>query len=783
MIKRTILIIFSLLALTTSCFSQNTLAGKVVDAGGNPISYANIQMLSMPDSAFVQGCVSGVDGSFVIQYPDSIDAMLKLSGVGYKESWIKLSQRQSSENTFVLTEDAYALSDITVTARKRMVKSLVDRYQIDIANLKDRSFDMMDLLAKVPGVIVSNDMPSILGKSGFRLMVNNHIQKITGSQAVAYLKSIDLRNVDKLEIIQNPPAKYEAEGDYGIIHIITKKSERSMGGRISDGLSYADNYWTNDTYLSFNAQTGKLSVFALGSYLYGKNKYKEWNSQNYRGFERISDMEQVNRPQNYSLYAGIDYGLTKNVSFGGSVSWYNGKMKRCGNDIITTKSVSVIADSVITSTLERDMPLTKRDAMLYFSCQNKNAGVELSANYFDYDNQQNSHYDSFLNTGAKVEKDVAFYNDNSNHVKGFSGMADFNLTLNPITFTFGGKITASKTPTETSYTPKVVDFTANSTYRENIYAFYAQATSRIGKQISVKLGFRYEGTHTKTIVDGDYDDINRKYGNWFPNMFVSYKINANNSFRLSYTGSIQRPNLQYISPFVIYSTIKDYTSGNPYLKPVTTQRLGLNYTFMGNLIVEMYYSVSNNIISQILNMDEESRVTESKWENGKRNKTLGLNLMYIWDRLKWVSGTFFAFGSYVNSSSKTPYTREHSEYANGVLMMNLNFMMNAKRTWTCGLNARYTSTENNCDTKTEGYGNLGCYTQIALLKKSLTANLSVNNILQPKVKGEAYSNGMTMHFENCYSPLTIKLSLAYTFGLSKRDKTQKYGDKDIKNRI
>ncbi len=77
MLTRKILIIFSFLAITTSCFSQNTLTGKVVDAGHNPINYANIRILSMPDSAFVQGCVSGEDGTFVIQYPDSIDAMLK----------------------------------------------------------------------------------------------------------------------------------------------------------------------------------------------------------------------------------------------------------------------------------------------------------------------------------------------------------------------------------------------------------------------------------------------------------------------------------------------------------------------------------------------------------------------------------------------------------------------------------------------------------------------------------------------------------------------------------
>lgn len=124
----------------------------------------------------------------------------------------------------------------------------------------------------------------------------------------------------------------------------------------------------------------------------------------------------------------------------------------------------------------------------------------------------------------------------------------------------------------------------------------------------------------KTILDVEAGGIDRKYENWFPNMFLTYDINDNNTLRLTYTGSIERPNLQYISPFVIYSDTKDYTSGNPYLKPVTTNRVGLDYTFMGNLVVGMYYSVSNNMISQVISMDEDSRLTETKWENARKTR-------------------------------------------------------------------------------------------------------------------------------------------------------------------
>lgn len=775
------LILLFFLFVIQNCDAQSVFKGMVWDEQKVPIGYANAQLLAMRDSAFVVGGVSDEKGEFCLQLPDTTTYILKLSCVGYEDKLVELSHNMHNA-TFTLRAEAYNLSGVTISARRRMVKSLVDRYQIDVACLKGYSFDMMDLLAKTPGVIVENGTPSIIGKSGFRIMVNNRMQRIEGSQAVAYLKSLDMDNVDKIEVIQNPPAKYEAEGDYGIIHIITKKPQTMMGCRLSEGISEASGYWTNDSYVSTNVVSGKLSLFAMTSLLAGRNQYTEWNSQDFSTFTRITDCKQINHPQNYNVYAGVDYAFTKQLSLGGNFSWYEDKMKRNSNNTITTHEADLHMDSVITSYLDRDMPLRKRDATVYVSFQAKKAGVELSGSYFDYDNHQDSQYRSYLNKEGNMADDVAFFNNNTNHVKGASGMADFNFSLSPVELTLGGKITYSKTPTSACYEPKIVDYDNKSTYEERIYAFYAQAMSHLNKKLSIKVGFRYEATHTTTILT-DADNINRKYENWFPNMFFSYRINDDNSIRLSYSGSIQRPNLQYISPFVIYSTTKDYASGNPYLKPLTINRLGLDYTFMGNLLVGLYYSVNNNMISQIIHMDEESRITESKWENGKCNKNLGLNVIYYWNQLKWLNAAFMAFGSYVNSKSKTSLTKAHSEYGKAVLMANLNFMMNASRTWTCGLNARYSTAEKNCDQRIDGFGNVGCYTQVAMLKKKLTANLSFSNLLEPKMKGTAYSNGKMMHFSNSYSPFTIKLALAYTLGVTKKDKTQGYGDKEIKNRL
>lgn len=782
MVIRKILLIFSFLIFVVNGFGQKSMVGKIVDSKNNPVGYANIQLLSLPDSSFVQGCIAGEDGKFDIPLPDSLNCILKISSVGYQDLYVGLSSKVTI-TTFVMKEEAYNLSSITVTARKRMIKSLVDRYQIDMKGLKDYSFDMIDLLSKAPGVLVDNGVPSIWGKSGFRVMVNNRIQKMDVSQAVAYLKSLDMNHVDKVEIIQNPPAKYEAEGNYGIIHIITKKNQRSLGIRLADELSYATTYLTNSTNFSMSMENGKLGVYAMGSYLNGKNRWYEHNSQDYKSFVRTSNMEQVNHPQEYNLYASADYSLSKQINIGGNLSWYKSKMRRNSSNEVFTKELNDSQDSVITSTLDRDMPLVKRDATLYFSYQAKNVGLELSGSYFDYDNQQNSLYYSWLDVEGKNNSYINFQNDNSNHLKGFSGMADFNVSLLKTDFTFGGKWTSSKTPTTAYYYPVITNYKNSSTYKENIYAFYAQAMRKLGNKLSVKIGARYEKTNMKTMVDTEEGNIDRNYGNWFPNMFLSYNINNNNTLRLTYTGSIERPNLQYISPFVIYSDTKDYTSGNPYLKPTTTNRIGLDYTFMGNLIIGLYYSVSNNMIAQVISMDENSRLTETKWENARKNKNLGLNVMYFWNRLKWLNATFMAFGSYVDSKAMTIYTKSHSEYTKATLMMNLNFMLDSKRTWSTGLNARYSSAEKNCDTKMEAYGNLGCYVQGYFLNRKLSTNLSVSNILEPKVKGESYSNGMIMKFCNKYSPFTVKLALAYTFGVTKRDKTQHFGDKEIKGRL
>lgn len=162
MVIRKILLMFSFLAFVTNGFAQKTVVGKIVDGKNNPIGYANVQLLSLPDSSFVQGCVAKEDGTFYILLPDTIDGILKMSSVGYQDLYVRLPQKIGNE-VYVLKEDAYNLSDVTVVARKRMVKSLVDRYQIDVKTLKDYSFDMMDLLSKAPGVIMDNGVPSIWG--------------------------------------------------------------------------------------------------------------------------------------------------------------------------------------------------------------------------------------------------------------------------------------------------------------------------------------------------------------------------------------------------------------------------------------------------------------------------------------------------------------------------------------------------------------------------------------------------------------------------------------------
>lgn len=142
MVIRKFLLTFTFLVFAANGFAQKSIAGKIVDSKDNPVSYANVQLLSLPDSSFIQGCVATEDGMFDFPLPDSINGILKISCVGYIDLYVDLSQKVSP-TTFTLKEESCKLSDVTITANKRVVKSLVDRYQIDVTALKDYSFDMM----------------------------------------------------------------------------------------------------------------------------------------------------------------------------------------------------------------------------------------------------------------------------------------------------------------------------------------------------------------------------------------------------------------------------------------------------------------------------------------------------------------------------------------------------------------------------------------------------------------------------------------------------------------
>lgn len=787
--KKVILLIELMYAVILQ--AQITVTGRVIDETNQPIPYANAVLLTFPDSSFVAGNVTDKQGEFVIQHKQTGTFLLKLSCIGFADYYRQISETSENIGTITLKENTSQLKEITVTAKRNMIKQEVDRYVVDVSDIKTGRFDVIDLLSQIPGVIVQNGKPSIIGKSGLKVMINGRLLKVSGEQLTSLLKTYNINDIKNIEVITNPPARYEAEGDYGMLNfIIPKKEEGYIGGRVAENVAF-QKYWDSETSFSLNYNRKKFSLFLNNSYNGGKNYYKEYNRQYFATFERQNSIKDVLKKNDFTTRDGFELLLTKSTTLGGDFSYSYSGGKRTDKGIteifLSNAQENQNADSTILSRLQRSTPTHKLDATLYWDQKlGKNNAMWVSTNYFRYKSEQNSNYNSSIYDNASLVDDTyyQFTNLGNSDLKGGSFLLDFQFTLpHAYTLTAGGKVAFSETKSYSEYLyDKLEDRNDCFKYDENLYALYAQIAKSVTEKTSIKAGFRYEDTHTYAHSE-ESKDTKRHYGHFFPNIFVNHTFDKKNSVRLTFTGSISRPGIRYINPFVIYKDKYSYTEGDPFLKSSYSYRTGADYTHNYFLQLGLYCSIRKNLIGQVTDMQEDTGIAATKWANAKDEKVVGINGYYYWNKLQWATSTVMLMGKYVKSEANTIYTLPSTDYIQGYAYLNLQFYLNKIKTINSGLNITYLSEIKDCDIKLYAQKNIGWYFQWSTLKNRLALNFSIINILQPKTKGITYSNGMTMKINNQYNPLTFALKVSYTMGKDIKNSTKKYGDNEIKNRF
>ena len=670
------------------------------------------------------------------------------------------------------------IEQVNILVKQKLLERKADRLIFNVeASIASQGMDAGETLANVPMLKVDENLGtiSIIGKSSVNVMINGRMLNLSGTALLNYLKSIRSENISKIEVITTPPAKYEAQGNSGLINIILKKNPNlGFSGNINSGLTQRT-YSNGSTNGTLNYQTEKLSLSLKTTYIEGAKRSNErftilGESQNYSESTR-KDMWQDLTPN-----LSASYKINKNSEVG--MEYIFDKGKNGMNILNTTRNISsdLTEKNLLTNTFHREKSPTHTFST-YYDLKLDSLGKKLSfaGNFYRNNNDTEVNF-STLTLPENTVQDVRTLSKIKPQI--FSVQADLELPFKFGTVETGVKFNQFRNSADLKYlnfenNQYIIDEEKGSIfdYQEENYAVYGSFVKTIGEHWETKAGLRYENTFVKSSA------TNFNYGQWFPSAFVSYK-QEKNMFSLSYSRRINRPSMSNLNPFRWYENPYSYSTGNPLLKPSYINNYELGYTYNNKFSTSLYYLRLTNAFGQVSSLDGLSQ--NSTYINHYNNDFYGMNVSYTDTFFRFWESNITANGSYqtsevfnINAPTLKGYSFSYS--------INNTFMLT--KTIAIFLNYDQSLPNKNVNTRFENFSNLNSGFKISLMEKQLQINATVTNIFAQRFKGEMYFDDSKQLMNNYWDGRSFRLSVNYTFGNKKKinKKNISFEEKDRAN--
>ena len=593
-------------------FGQAVLSGKIKDQEQN-LSSVSVELLA-DDSVSMKTTISGNDGEFAFNNITPGFYRITCSAVGHSKflsKQIKIDTGKTILPDILLEKEAAGLKEVIVKAKKPLYEQQPDRLVINVqGSINSSGNTVLEILQKSPGISVdkqSNNI-SMNGKSGARVMMNGKLMQVPMDVVVQMLEGMSSSNVERIELITNPPSKYDAEGNAGIIHIVMKENT-GAGTNGTLGLIYGY-HWAETPGANFtiNHRGKRLACFVDYSFLRNHNLHtQEMNRRTINNnFVQILDdyshRENVTTQQN--LNAGIEWRFSDNTLVNASFTAY----RRDWNlDAVTNDINRAAADSTINTTSKVHESNIWQSATAGIGLQTKiNSKSEATFNfdYLYYNNDNPSSYDNKINYEQQNKNAFSKIDlSKSTPIKFFVAKADYIYNLSSsLTWEAGAKGVTSNLDNkvlvrrfENNVWSNDSAFTSSSALNEKLAAVYTSVKWQAGKQLLINAGLRYEYTHTSIGTPDQKNLIDRKYGYLFPSFLIKRDLSKNQDIEFSYSRRITRPTYNDIAPFVFFWGPNAFSSGNTSLFPALSDAVKLGY-HLRQWIVSMQLTHSKNEI-------------------------------------------------------------------------------------------------------------------------------------------------------------------------------------------
>jgi len=719
--------LFILFSLTSAiCLAQSknvTISGLVKDKSSQePVGYVNVVLFAEKDSTFVSGTVSADNGRFSIPSVLPGNYFLELSFVGYTTKRQSLYVGNLTDfldlATIELVEDSKVLAEVVVTGEIEAVSQELNKQTYTVSdNISQQGGSVLQAMQNLPGVTIDNGKLLIRGNEKVVVLIDGKQTALTGFGNQGGLDNLPASAIDRIEIINNPSSKYDANGNAGIINIILKKDDQyGLNGKagLSAGLGAL---WVRKENLpgirpqyqatpkinpsvSLNYRKKKTNFFLQADNLYTETLNKnEFVTRTYEDGTVINQQLKRNRNTNvFNANAGVDWFINdvNTLTVSGlfsqeSIKDYGDQPFFDGNTGESLRLWQFLEDEVLTAAM----------ASVAYEHKFPQPGHKLNVGLnYTFDREDEKYF--FTNTTPTFTTEESFFLIADQKVFDFT--LDYTKPLKHGLLETGFKFRRRTIPTDMQFNPSaensVLDTGADgvATYKEIIPALYGNYIYEV-KKLEAEIGLRLEYVNLEYDVDPNhntYQSDGYNYFQPFPNARLTYKINDRNRLSAFFNRRVDRPDEVDIRIFPKYDDAEIIKVGNPALRPQFTNSVELGYKTSwdnGYIYFAAYHRFAEGTITRIASTVPGSNLIYATTQNAGKSYNTGIELTYNQDIFKWYSFnlTSNVYRNQINAFSvENKYPEPHTFSAELQKVISGNIKWNNKFRFKNGLEAQMT---------------------------------------------------------------------------------------------
>lgn len=790
--------------------------GKLIEQDTKlPLEFANVVILT-PANVIINGGLTDANGEFSLEVPAGT-YNIKFDFISFKP--FVLSNKTITENTNLgttaLASSATQLNEVEIVAERSTVEIKLDKRVYSVGqDMMVKGGTVSDVLDNVPSVSVDAEgNVALRGNQSVTILIDGRPSNLAGSNVAEVLKLLPADSVDKVEVITNPSARYDAEGGGGIINILLKKGKADgFNGSVIANTGDPANH---GIMANLNFRSENFNLFSNIGYNYRNTKGNSFTDTEYLNSDgttnKFVDETRTNErlQKGYNASFGLEYFLNKSTTWTNSVSFRRYK----GDNPTDTYYDNYLADGSFDYTSYRTNRENEEDANVRYSSNlikkfdDNGHELKIDASVSMSKDEENSTIDevAYNNPAIAPSNERTINNEDENRML---FQADYVLPIGENS-RFEAGYRGSFSTLETDAQAEILDdgvwennanYTNFMEYKEKVNALYSQFGSKVGK-FSYLLGLRWEDSNIDINVITTNDYNNKRYNNFFPSAFLTYEFNDNTSASISYSRRINRPRGRFLNPFSGLESNINIFQGNPDLDPSLTDAIDIGFLKKWSKITlssSAYFNATDGAYQFVRRQngvyENGTPVTITSPFNIAKEYRFGFEFNVNYNPFKWwrINSNFNFYRNETQGDFTYSYFDEQLEqtvtdYINldntgtsWTTRINSKISLPYKIDWQ--LNGNYEGPQNTSQGRRIGVASANTSLSKDILKDRATIGLNIQDIFNSrKMKNETYIEGKSRSYsEMQWRERQITLSFTYRFNMNKNEKP-KQQPKDQEN--